>query len=233
VFHLSSDEQITALVLGVAFGGLGYWLSERDRRRFGRTPWGIPSLLWALIWFLWVPLGLVLYLIAHTGVVRRARQFPDGRFPGAGPYDPRYRPGSLGIQPAAPSSGSSTPSVADQFPAYPRPANGLGPAPVAGPAEEPGNGDANVPVAEPVWPSGAGSPDRPTEGAPSAPLPAQPVAGTSTAAGPAAVSPPAWHPDPSGRFHYRWWDGAEWTSYVSFNGQQLIDTSPDQRIGPY
>jgi hypothetical protein len=47
------------------------------------------------------------------------------------------------------------------------------------------------------------------------------------------VSPPAWHPDPSGRFHYRWWDGSEWTSQVSSDGHHLIDTNPDQRIGPY
>jgi hypothetical protein len=63
-------------------------------------------------------------------------------------------------------------------------------------------------------------------------MPPQPAAETSTAAG-IAPSPPAWHADPGGRFHYRWWDGSQWTSYVSFNGQQLIDTSPDQRIGPY
>jgi hypothetical protein len=46
-------------------------------------------------------------------------------------------------------------------------------------------------------------------------------------------SPPAWHPDPSGRFHYRWWDGYQWTSQVSTDGHHLIDTNPDQRIGPY
>ena len=47
------------------------------------------------------------------------------------------------------------------------------------------------------------------------------------------VSPPAWHPDPSGRFHYRWWTGSEWTSYVSVHGHVEVDTNPDQRIGPY
>jgi hypothetical protein len=46
-------------------------------------------------------------------------------------------------------------------------------------------------------------------------------------------SPPAWQPDPSGRFHYRWWDGYQWTSQVSTDGHHLIDTNPDQRIGPY
>jgi len=47
------------------------------------------------------------------------------------------------------------------------------------------------------------------------------------------VSPPAWHPDPSGRFAYRWWDGTAWTSTVWSDGRVMEDTSPDQRIGPY
>lgn len=47
------------------------------------------------------------------------------------------------------------------------------------------------------------------------------------------VSPPAWHPDPSGRFAYRWWDGTAWTSTVWSDGRVTEDTSPDQRIGPY
>ncbi len=28
-----------------------------------------------------------------------------------------------------------------------------------------------------------------------------------------------WHPDPEGRFEYRWWDGAAWTDRVSHQGQ--------------
>ncbi len=42
-----------------------------------------------------------------------------------------------------------------------------------------------------------------------------------------------WYADPSGRFHYRWWDGSQWTSHVATDGHHLIDTNPDQRIGPY
>ncbi len=238
MFHLSSGAlQITALVLGIVFGSLGYWLSERDRRRFGRTPWGLPSLLWAFFWFLSLLLGLILYLIAHTDVVRRARQFPDGRFPGAGPYGAGYRAGSLGIQPAGPPSAPATtpgPSVAEQFPAYPRPANGPVAGPVVGPSVESGDDEvrAGAPGA-PVWPSGAEPIGPPTvEGPSGASIHPQPAA-DAMSAGVAAASPPGWHPDPGGRFHYRWWDGSQWTSYVSFNGQQLIDTSPDQRIGPY
>jgi hypothetical protein len=32
------------------------------------------------------------------------------------------------------------------------------------------------------------------------------------------ASPAAWHPDPSGRHQYRWWDGSTWTSSVSDDG---------------
>jgi hypothetical protein len=47
------------------------------------------------------------------------------------------------------------------------------------------------------------------------------------------VTPPSWQSDPSGRFHYRWWTGTEWTSHVATGGNVVVDTSPDQRIGPY
>ena len=37
------------------------------------------------------------------------------------------------------------------------------------------------------------------------------------------VSPPAWHPDPTGRFDLRYWDGALWTEHVTRNGEQSTD----------
>lgn len=37
----------------------------------------------------------------------------------------------------------------------------------------------------------------------------------------------AWHPDPLGRFHYRYWDGAEWTEHVSTNG--VVEADQPQR----
>jgi hypothetical protein len=43
----------------------------------------------------------------------------------------------------------------------------------------------------------------------------------------AAVSPPMWHPDPSGKFEYRWWDGEKWTSTVARGGVQLDDPGND------
>ncbi len=55
-----------------------------------------------------------------------------------------------------------------------------------------------------------------------APAPAVPPAPTVP-----AVSPPMWHPDPSGQFEYRWWDGEKWTSKVARDGVQLDDPGND------
>ncbi len=170
MYKLTGSEWVLVIVLSVVWAALGYRLSENDRRRLGRTPWGLPSPVWAFLWFLSLILGLVLYLIAHTAGVRRAQH--------GGPLAP---PGQYPPTPAP-----SARITADQFPSYPRPANS------------------------------------------SATLPAIPVL-----ASPEPLSPPAWHPDPSGRYQYRWWDGTQWTSQVAADGQQMIDTDPDQRIGPY
>ena len=169
---------------------MGYRLSENDRRKLGRTPWGLPSLVWALFWFLSLVVGLVLYLIAHAVGVRRAQQMSGG--PGM--------PSVVGMAPTARQSAS------DLFPAYPRPANEQS-RPTQ--AADGGNG------------GDGGDPDL------SSHVP------TTDGVGGQPQSPPAWHPDPSGRFHYRWWDGTQWTSHVSTDGHLLIDTNPDQRIGPY
>jgi hypothetical protein len=48
-----------------------------------------------------------------------------------------------------------------------------------------------------------------------------------TSPAPSAVAvPPSWHPDPSGRFDYRYWDGSDWTEHVSSNGVADIDPPP-------
>jgi hypothetical protein len=178
VLNVSSSELVLILIVAVAQALLGYFLSEADARRLGRTPWGMPSLVWALLWFLSWILGLVLYLVAHRAEVRRAAQGPGPTVQAQGNYA------------AAPSGPQPT---ANDFPAYPRPADG--------------------------------GPVRPVPPAPPAP-PAPPEVI-------AASAPPSWQPDPGGRHHYRWWSGTEWTSYVSTAGQVVVDTSPDQRIGPY
>ncbi len=187
---LSGSQLILVLVLSLVWAWLGYRLSENDRRTLGRTPWGIPSVVWALFWFISLVLGLVLYLIAHANGVRRAQQ--------------------LGVHPGG-AVAAGVQSVAERFPAYPQPANSN--ATPRGPGESGGStGDATPGTG--TTPGAAGS----DSGRPG---------------GPPVLSPPAWHPDPSGRFQFRWWDGSEWTSHVATNGQVMIDTSPDQRIGPY
>jgi hypothetical protein len=111
---------------------------------------------------------------------------------------------------APPAAGpAAAPVSASDFPAYPRRADGGAQgAPRAGTPAGAGGSPAGAPATAP--------------GAPTHP----PGAGHQ-------VSPPAWHPDPSGRYHYRWWTGSEWTSYVSVHGHVQVDASPDQRIGPY
>jgi hypothetical protein len=43
------------------------------------------------------------------------------------------------------------------------------------------------------------------------------IAATQTAP-PALSAPPSWQGDPSGRFDFRYWDGDEWTEFVSKDG---------------
>jgi hypothetical protein len=201
VLHLSVSQVIILLALSFVWAALGYRLSENDRRTLGRTPWGLSSYWWAFFWFLSLLLGLILYLFAHAAGVRRAHENPTTvGMPGQG------APSSMGLRPGS----SSAPTAAEQFPAYPQPANSQPPPPTPGPPE-PAIPPAHAPFDQ--------DPHEPTD---------RPGGEQQW-----PHSPPAWHPDPSGRFHFRWWDGYQWTSQVSTDGQHLIDTNPDQRIGPY
>jgi hypothetical protein len=177
VLKLTGPEAALALVVAVVSPVVGFVLSEADRRKLGRTPWGLPSIIWAVLWLLSLALGLVLYLFAHRAEVRRAAQGPIPSVDTFGRSAAR----------------STERSAADDFPAYPRPA---------------GPGDRVAPTAVPAPPPDASGPV-------------------------AASAQPSWQADPSGRFHYRWWSGTEWTSYVATHGQVVVDTSPDQRLGPY
>jgi hypothetical protein len=40
---------------------------------------------------------------------------------------------------------------------------------------------------------------------------------------PAPRSPPAWHPDPTGRYDHRYWDGQAWTEHVARAGRSGTD----------
>ncbi len=212
--HLTGSEWAIGIVLAVVGAVVGYRLSENDRRTLGRTPWGLPSLVWALFWFLSLLLGLVLYLIAHSSEVRRTQHGSPAAYPGTGGSPPVGRP----------ASSARALTVAEQFPAYPQPANLQPPPPDPAPAPSSESGPADQ------QPAAAGQP-HPADAAGQS----LPAAAADAAEHPPAwtSSPPAWHPDPSGRFHFRWWDGHQWTSQVSIDGHQLIDTNPDQRIGPY
>ncbi len=50
-----------------------------------------------------------------------------------------------------------------------------------------------------------------------------PVAPASAAVAPPA---PAWHPDPTGRYPHRWWDGTRWTDDVSDGTTTSSDPVP-------
>ena len=241
----SPGQWVLLVVLSLLWGVIGYRLSEQARRTTGRTPWGMPSLLWAFLWFLSLLLGLVLYgiyLFTRTLEHRRATQGTAG--PTAAPT------GAPVAAMRGGSGGGADPG--SEFPAYPRPANSGpttgGAAPSGSPSTPPAPPATTTPASAPTDASGAGrdlshlpAPPRTarrSDADPSAPA-ADPGPAGSTGGGGAGpggnppFSPPAWHPDPSGRFQFRWWNGSEWTSQVATDGQHLIDTSPDQRIGPY
>lgn len=199
MLKLSGSQLVVVLVVTIALAYVGYSLAESDRRNLGRTPWGVPSLAWAVIWLFSPLLGFVLWFVAHRAEVRRATQAPYA--PAGGPQ-------------LTPPTGSA--ASASDFPAYPRRADG-------------GARD----VTAPGPPAGT---DGPPEGNPGqvTGVPGQAAGAAGHAVGgDHQISPPAWHPDPSGRYHYRWWTGSEWTSYVSVHGHVEVDTNPDQRIGPY
>jgi hypothetical protein len=39
----------------------------------------------------------------------------------------------------------------------------------------------------------------------------------------APVVPADWYPDPTARFHWRYWTGTEWTEHVSRDEQLFLD----------
>jgi hypothetical protein len=55
--------------------------------------------------------------------------------------------------------------------------------------------------------------------------PTAPWAPTAPLAGgrPALVAPAGWHPDPTGRHQYRWFDGARWSHHVGDDGVASTD----------
>ena len=46
------------------------------------------------------------------------------------------------------------------------------------------------------------------------------------------AAPPDWHPDPTGRHQYRYWDGTCWTEHVADDGLSSTDAiGPPQALG--
>ena len=99
------------------------------------------------------------------------------------------------------------------------------------PAATPDGAGRFMPSIAPTAATGSDFPAYPRPANGSGPVTPTPVSSTPAALSRQAL--PSWQPDPSGRFHYRWWTGSEWTSHVAANGQVVVDSSPDQRIGPY
>jgi Protein of unknown function (DUF2510) len=224
--QLSGAQTVVYLILAVLFAFVGYRLSENFRKQSGRTPWGMPSALWAFIWFLSLLLGLVLYLIARS----TTKIDPSRR-----PVPPMSRPGW--------PAGTSTPAQSDsvlpgRYPSRVFPGNGS-PPPAADPSAAPPPDlsappppDLSAPpppdLSASPPPDLSASPPPDLSASPPPDLSASPPTDPSAARAPdpsagQAVSPPMWHPDPSGRFEYRWWDGQRWTSSVSRGGVQLDD----------
>lgn len=125
----------------------------------------------------------------------------------------------------------------DPAPAVPPPAPpwAATPSPAPSPGPVPGFGDV------PVAPSSVPPPPPPAPaGLAAGPAPVPPVAAAPTAvdlttmpppaprpAGPPPGLPPAgWHPDPSRRHWWRWWDGLDWTDHVADGGAPSIDPLP-------
>lgn len=45
-------------------------------------------------------------------------------------------------------------------------------------------------------------------------------------------NPSGWYPDPSGKPQQRWWNGTDWTDFVSVNGQTFVDAGDAAPVAP-
>jgi hypothetical protein len=252
----ATAEPAELLVAGLLFAGLGYWLSERYRRNWGRTPWKLPSLLWAFIFFLSLVLGALLFAIAQY-TTRRASSAVPGQsrpwYPPAGGNrsanrsDPgypspsgtypspsgTYPPASAGENPFPPAEHppvvGSAPTPPGAGAPGPQPAQAEGapdPAPPPGTGHRQGSAPASFPPTAYAPPGRPPGYVSPDPGARSRDDESPPHRST---AGPADASPhlsPAWLGDPTLRHELRYWNGDSWTDWVSDGGHTATDPYP-------
>src|SRR5271166_3852400 len=148
------------LIFGVAFAFLGFRVSERYKRTHGVTPWRWPSAVWAILFFVSLILGVVLYLIARS--TTRPKPGPTGWTGG----QPGWSADPSGI--GGPSPGGWNPT----------PPSGWGPgAQPGGGAPAPGGSGTGAPMpghqGSPP-PGGWDAPPPPGTGFPSFELPGSP-----------------------------------------------------------
>ena len=135
------------LVFGVLFGCAGYGEANRFQKRYGRSPFGWPAIVWGVVCFLSFLIGIVLLAIAerigrsaaattgmngmYTQPVYAGPGFgppgygpPPPGAPGYGP--PAYAPPAIGQPADAPPAYAPPPQ---QPPAYAPPPQGAPPQP--------------------------------------------------------------------------------------------------------
>ena len=126
------------LIFAVLFGIAGYGEANRTMKRYGRTPFGWPALVWGLLCFLSWVVGVILIAIGERVIRNRAAKAPmyGGSYTqpvyaapaGYGPPT-AYRPPAphpLGYGPPVPQTPTYGPPV-QQPPVYGAPAQPAAP----------------------------------------------------------------------------------------------------------
>jgi hypothetical protein len=86
---------VAVLVWAVLFGCAGYGEAARFQKRYGRTPFGWPALVWGFVWFLSWVIGAVLMAIGERIGRKAAANAPIGQA-----YNqPVYAPAAYGPPP--------------------------------------------------------------------------------------------------------------------------------------